>query len=62
MTKGEVIKSIRNRLFADRDTINEAYHYALSIAEGTKNPAAVITAIHVMMNTIANELEKGGKK
>jgi hypothetical protein len=62
MTKGEVVKSIRNRLFADRDTINEAYHYVLQVAEGSNNSAAVITAVHVMMNTIANELEKGGKK
>lgn len=58
MTKGEVVKSIRNRLFGDRATLNEAYQYALTIAHGTDNPAAVMTAVHVMLNTVANALEK----
>jgi hypothetical protein len=57
MTKGEVIKSIRNRLFGERDTINEAYHYALDVAASTKDPKAVMNAVHVIMNTIANKLE-----
>lgn len=61
MTKGQVINSIRNRLFGERDTLNEAYQYCLQIAEGSNNPAAVITAVHVMMNTIANELENKAK-
>ena len=62
MTKGEMIKSIRNRIFGDRETLQEAYNYCLTIAEGSNNKAAVITAVHVMMNTIANELEKGKQK
>lgn len=62
MTKGEMIKSIRNRIFGDRESLQEAYDYVLTVAEGSNNKAAVLTAVHVMMNTIANELEKGKQK
>lgn len=62
MTKGEMIKSIRNRIFGDRESLQEAYNYVLTVAEGSNNKAAVLTAVHVMMNTIANELEKGKQK
>lgn len=62
MTKGEMIKSIRNRIFGDRESLQEAYDYVYAIAEGSNNKAAVLTAVHVMMNTIANELEKGKQK
>ena len=57
-SKAVIAKSIRNRIFGERDTLQEAYNYALEIAEGSNNKAAVMTAVHVMMNTIANELEK----
>jgi hypothetical protein len=45
-------------MFAERDTVKEAYEYAMGIARSSDNPLAVITAIHVMMNTIAKEIEK----
>jgi hypothetical protein len=32
--------------------------YAYSIAKGTDNPAAVITAVMVVVNTLANYIEQ----
>ena len=58
MTKHELALSIYSPLFAERDTLKEAYDYAMEIAKASENPAAVTTAIHVMMNTIAKEIER----
>ena len=58
MTKHELALSIYSPLFAKRDTLKEAYDYAMEIAKASENPAAVTTAIHVMMNTIAKEIER----
>jgi hypothetical protein len=51
-------KSLRNNLFSDRKTFDEAMEYAYSIAKGTDNPAAVMTAVMVVVNTLANLVEK----
>ena len=45
-------------LFAECDTINEAYENAISIAYYTDNCAGMTAAIHVLMNSIAAEIEK----
>jgi len=58
MTKEDLICSIRVSLFADRPTLIEAYEYANEIAMSTDNPSAVMTAVQVLANTIANEIEK----
>ena len=42
-------------LFADRDTLAEAFADALSILKG--NPAAV-TAMYIVLNTVAKEIVK----
>jgi len=52
-------KSLTSGLFADRDTICEAYDYAIELlrAQPDDNPAAPIyTALHVLMNTIAGKI------
>lgn len=54
----ELIKSLKQPMFASRDTIEDAYDYALMVAKATDNPAAVMAAVQVVVNTIANELEK----
>ena len=51
-------KSVRNNLFSDRKTFDEALEYAYSIARGTDNPAAVMTAVMVVVNTLANYIEQ----
>ena len=51
-------QSVRNRMFADRKTLDEAMEYAYSVARGTDNPAAVMTAVMVVVNTLVNLVEK----
>ena len=58
MTPKGLAESIRNRLFADRDNFDDALDYAYSIAKGTDNPAAVMTAVMVVVNTVVQEFEK----
>jgi hypothetical protein len=58
MTPKGLAESIRNRLFADRANFDDALDYAYSIAKGTDNPAAVMTAVMVVVNTLANYIEQ----
>ena len=44
-------------LFASRTTIKEAITYAYDIAKASENPAAITTALHVVLNTLAEHLE-----
>lgn len=60
MTKEELIQQLRCNMFSDRMTIEEAYDYAWKVAKGTDNQGAVMTAVQVVVNTIANEIEKMG--
>ena len=60
ITPQHLALALYSPLFAERDTIKDAYNYASSIAKATDNPAAVMTAVHVLLNTIAKELEKMG--
>jgi hypothetical protein len=42
-------------MFADRGTdIDAAYEYLLSVANASDHPPAVITAAHVLLNTVCN--------
>lgn len=54
----QLLQSLKQPMFASRDSIEEAYDYALMVAKATDNPGAVMTAIQVVVNTIVNELEK----
>ena len=45
-------------LFATKESIRESISYAYDIAKGSDNPAAITTALHVVLNTIAQELER----
>ena len=47
-------KALKSPLFGERDSVQEAYEYAISMAAG--NPE-VLVAMQVMMNTISNDLE-----
>jgi hypothetical protein len=58
MTNSELAKAIRFRLYADRDTIQDAYKYVVDVANSSENPTAVLTAVHMMMNTIANYIDQ----
>jgi hypothetical protein len=50
--------AIRNRMFATQECYADAIDYAYSIAKGTDNPAAVMTAVMVVVNTLAKEIEQ----
>jgi hypothetical protein len=56
MTLNE-LKSYRVGLFADRSSLNEALDYATDIAKSTDAPAAVLTAVYVVLNTVIRNLE-----
>ena len=58
MTHIELAKYLQHKMFSDRETIDEAFEYAYMVAKATDNPAAVMTAVHVVVNTICNELLK----
>ena len=59
MTNAELAKAIRHKLFAERDTLKEAYEYAFSVFRSLgAGEMAATTALMVVMNTLANELEK----
>lgn len=58
MNQRDLAESLRCGMFADRETIREAYDYALQVAKASGSSPQVLTAIHVMMNTIANTIEQ----
>jgi hypothetical protein len=53
-TNAELAKTIRNGMFAKRETLDEAFEYAMSTMQG--NPAA-ITGMMVVLNTLADKIE-----
>jgi hypothetical protein len=55
-TPQQLGKSLYSGLFATKADLPEAYNYAMQIAQASENPAAVMTAIQVLVNTIAVEL------
>lgn len=54
MNKEDLIYSLRCGMFASRESIDEAYEYALDMLG--RNPQT-LTAIHVLMNAIADQIE-----
>jgi len=58
-SKALLVASIRNRLFASRDTVDEALNYAIEVIAcvNDNDRAAVYTALHVVMNTIADKID-----
>jgi len=58
MQQTTLAQSIRHGFFSERETLKDAMQYAYSIAQASNSPIHVMTAIHVVMNTLANEMEK----
>lgn len=51
-------ENIYNPMFGERDNVGDAYVYALEMLEREGCPTIVaMTALHVLLNTIANQLE-----
>ena len=57
-TVADLCDAMRVGLFADRDTITAAWDYAYKIAQSTDCPAHVMTAVGVMVNTIAKVVKE----
>jgi hypothetical protein len=58
MTPKDLANSVRNRMYGERETYTQAIEYAVSISRGTDNPQAVLTAVMVVVNTLANYIEQ----
>ena len=61
MTKEELVYKLRCNMFSDRMTVEEAYDYAWKVARASDDQLAVMTAVQVLANTVANEVEKLGE-
>jgi hypothetical protein len=58
MTKSEYLQTIRNNIFAKRDTFDEAIEYAYMVGKAKGNEVAIMTAVMVVVNTICDEIER----
>tara|TARA_R110000868_G_scaffold98245_1_gene270267 strand:- start:1197 stop:1439 length:243 start_codon:yes stop_codon:yes gene_type:complete len=60
----ELAKSIRHNLFADRETVKEAWDYAFEVINCLRGSEklATTTAMMVLLNTISNEIVKNEKE
>jgi hypothetical protein len=53
----ETLRRMQSKLFATKDSIPEAIQYAYDVIDsGGSNKAAMYTVVHVLMNTIAEEV------
>ena len=57
MDKQTLAKGLYFPLFGKRETMQEAFDYFTLVAQNSDNPAAIMTAVHVLVNTIAKEIE-----
>ena len=64
MTNQELANSIRHKLFAERETLQEAMDYAFRVFRslGPNEELPATTALMVVLNTLANEIEKAEVK
>ena len=58
MTPHKLAHSIYSPMFGERETLKEAYEYVTAMAKRSDDGIVILTAVHVMMNTIAKEIEK----
>jgi hypothetical protein len=58
-SKALLVASLRNRLFASRDTVDEALNYAVATIEQLDNVdrASMYTTLHIVMNTVADKID-----
>ena len=56
----EVAKAMQTGLFADRETLEDAFNYMHQVASGCNNSVShsVLKAVHVILNTAAKLIEK----
>jgi hypothetical protein len=56
----ELARNLQSPLFATRDTIEDAFHYAHTVIEAipASDRGAAYTALYVVVNTIAEEVKR----
>jgi hypothetical protein len=56
----DLATNLQSPLFATRDTIEEAFHFAHTVIEAipTSDKGAAYTALYVVVNTIAEEVKR----
>jgi hypothetical protein len=56
----ELATNLQSPLFATRDTIEEAFHFAHTVIDAipTGDRGAAYTALYVVVNTIAEEVKR----
>lgn len=57
MNTQDLANSLYCGFFADRDNIQEAYDYVLELSENSSDGVTILTAVHIMMNTISKQLK-----
>ena len=64
MTNQEIANAISHKLFADRETLKEAWDYAFQVINSLRESdrMAATTAMMVMLNTVAKEITKNEEK
>jgi hypothetical protein len=64
MNNAELAKAIRLPVFADRETLDEAWEYAtdLMMGIGERDRVAALTAMMVMLNTVSKLITKNEEK
>jgi hypothetical protein len=60
MSNIELAKSMRHNLFADRETVKEAWDYAFEVLNSLRDSdrVAAMTAMMVLLNTISKQIIK----
>lgn len=59
LTPAQIAQSLRNPMFATRETLEDAFEYFFMVAKAVNDAdrAAMITATQVLLNTIADHIE-----
>jgi hypothetical protein len=58
MTLHELTHAISSPLFGTRDSAKEAYDELMHELNAVKHPASVVQALHILLNSIADEIER----
>ena len=52
----ELAKALQNGMFGDRDSIQEAYDYAIELGKSRDCSPEMVTAVQVVVNTIMKQI------
>lgn len=60
MTNSEIVKCLRSNFFAKKENLGDAFSYLQDIINNLPNGqgAPVMTGVMVVLNTLADEIEK----